>query len=144
MPEALLTVLTGIAWPAAIAIAWVAGEAGYRWLSLPRISSYGVAGFAMAASQGGFLNNPSGGPVALLADFAFALILFELGYRINLRWLRTNPWPGVTSVVEAAGSFAAVFILARALAVPLVPSLLLSAMAMSTSPAAVLRVANEL
>jgi len=134
----------GIAWPAAIAIAWIAGEAGHRWLSLPRISSYGIAGFFMAASQGGFLADPSGGPVALLADFAFALILFELGYRINLRWLRANPWLGVTSVVEAAGTFAAVFLLARAFAVPPIPSSLLSALAMSTSPAAVLRVANEL
>ena len=144
MLETLLTTLSGIAWPAAIAIAWMAGEAGHRWLSLPRISSYGVAGFLMAAHQGGFLSDPSGGPVALLADFAFALILFELGYRINLRWLRANPWLGVTSAVEAAGTFAAVFMLARAFAVPLVPSLLLAALAMSTSPAAVLRVANEL
>ena len=144
MPETLPTLLTGIAWPAAIAIAWIAGEVGYRWLSLPRISSYGVAGFLMAASQGGFLADPSGGPVALLADFAFALILFELGYRINLRWLRADPWLGVTSVVEAAGTFAAVFMLAQVFAVPVVPSLLLAALAMSTSPAAVLRVANEL
>ncbi len=144
MPEYLLTILTSMAWPAALAIAWIAGEAGARWLSLPRISSYCVAGFCMAASQGGFLADVSGGTVALLADFAFALILFELGYRINLRWLRADPWLGVTSVVEAAGTFAAVFMLARAFAVPVVPSLLLAALAMSTSPAAVLRVANEL
>jgi len=144
MLESLLMMLSSIAWPAAIAIAWVAGEAGHRWLCLPRISSYGIAGFFMAASQGGFLADPSGGPLALLADFAFALILFELGYRINLRWLRANPWLGVTSVVESSGTFAAVFLLAQAFAVPLVPSLLLAALAMSTSPAAVLRVANEL
>ena len=137
MPEAVLTILTDMTWPVAIAIAWIAGEAGYRWLSLPRISSYGVAGFLMATSQGGFLANPSGGPVALLADFAFALILFELGYRINLRWLRADPWLGVTSVVEAAGTFAAVFMLAQVFAVPVVPSLLLAALAMSTSPASV-------
>jgi len=133
-----------MAWPAAIAIAWVAGEVGNRWLSLPRISSYGIAGFIMAMSQGGFLADPSGGPVALLANFAFALILFELGYRINLHWLRTNPWLGVTSVVEATGTFVAVFLLAQVFEVPVVASLLLAALAMSTSPAAVLRVANEL
>jgi len=144
MPDTLLTILTGIAWPAAIAMAWIVGEAGYRWLSLPRISSYGIAGFLMAASQGGFLADPSGGPVALLVNFAFALILFELGYRINLRWLRADPWLGVTSVVEAGGTFAAVFILAQVFTVPVVASLLLAALAMSTSPAAVLRVANEL
>jgi hypothetical protein len=40
-------------------------------------------------------------PPLLLADLAFGLILFELGYRINLRWLRTNPWIGVSSLAEA-------------------------------------------
>ena len=144
MPENILHLLADMAWPAAIAIAWVAGEVGNRWLSLPRISSYGIAGFIMAMSQGGFLADPSGGPVALLANFAFALILFELGYRINLHWLRTNPWLGVTSVVEATGTFVAVFLLAQVFEVPVVASLLLAALAMSTSPAAVLRVANEL
>lgn len=144
MAETLQTIAGNIAWPIAIAMAWIAGEAGSRWLSLPRVSGYGIAGFFMAAAQGGFLADFSGGPVALLADFAFALILFELGYRINLRWLRINPWLGVTSAAEAVGVFAAVFMLARAFAVPLVPSLLLAALAMSTSPAAVLRVANEL
>jgi Kef-type K+ transport system membrane component KefB len=142
--ETLLDLLASIAWPAAIAIAWTVGELAYRWLALPRISSYGIAGFVMAASQGGFLDNPSGTPIALLAHFAFGLILFELGYRINLRWLRVNPWLAITGVVEASGCFAAVFMLAQAFALPMVPSLLLAALAMATSPAAVLRVANEL
>lgn len=138
------TLTSGLAWPAAIALAWLAGELGQRWLSLPRISSYGLAGFFMAAHQGGFLPSPAGGPIQLLADLAFALMLFELGYRINLRWLRTNPWIAATSLLEAGATFAAVFLVAQAFAVPLIPSLLLAALAMSTSPAAVLRVANEL
>ena len=142
--ETLFDLLASIAWPAAIAIAWTVGELAYRWLALPRISSYGIAGFVMAASQGGFLHNPSGTPIALLAHFAFGLILFELGYRINLRWLRVNPWLAITGMVEASGCFAAVFMLAQAFALPMVPSLLLAALAMATSPAAVLRVANEL
>ncbi len=143
MTEHLLAVMSQIAWPLALAIAWLVGELGHRWLALPRISGYGIAGFLMAASQGGFLPNPSGTPVALLADVAFALILFELGYRINLGWLRANPWLGVTSLVEAAGTFCVVFFIARVFSVVLVPALLLSALAMSTSPAAVLRVVNE-
>ena len=142
--ETLFDLLASIAWPAAIAIAWTVGELAYRWLALPRISSYGIAGFVMAASQGGFLDNPSGTPIALLTHFAFGLILFELGYRINLRWLRVNPWLAITGVVEASGCFAAVFMLAQAFALPMVPSLLLAALAMATSPAAVLRVTNEL
>lgn len=144
MPETLLSVITQIAWPAALAIAWVVGEIAYRWLSLPRISGYGLAGFFMAASQGGFLGNPLGEPVARMADFAFALILFELGYRVNLQWLRHNYWLGITSVIETSGTFAAVFFVAQVFFVPQIPALLLAAAAMSTSPAAVLRVANDM
>lgn len=144
MADTILTSLAGIAWPTALVIAWMAGEFGNRWFSLPRISSYGIAGFLMAASQGGFLTAPTGSAVAQLADFAFALILFELGYRINLRWLKSNPWLGVTSLAEAAGTFIAVFLLAQAFSMPCIPALLLAVLAMSTSPAALLRVANEL
>ncbi|QDX82710.1 sodium:proton antiporter [Denitratisoma sp. DHT3] len=144
MPDTLLRLLHDISWPAALALAWLAGEAGQRWLRLPRVSGYGIAGFLMAASQGGFLADPEGAPVTLLADFAFALILFELGYRINLRWLRANPWLGATSILEAFGTFGAVLAVALAFDVPPVPALLLAALTMSTSPAAVLRVANDL
>lgn len=143
MPEEIRSLLEGVAWPVALAVAWVAGELGQRWLRLPRISCYGIAGFAMASGQGGFLPDPSGQAFAFLADFAFGLILFELGYRINLAWLRFNPWLGVTSVVEASATFVAVFAVATFFDVQIVPALLLSSIAMSTSPAAVVRVINE-
>ena len=144
MPDAIDATFNATAWPFALVLAWVAGELGHRWLALPRISSYGIVGFLLGAAQGGFLPDPDGGPVTFLADIAFGLILFELGYRINLRWVRANPWLGVTSLIEALGCFAAVFFIADWYAVPVVPALLLAALAMSTSPAAVLRVANEL
>ena len=144
MSHSIAAILHETAWPLALALAWVAGEFGHRWLALPRIASYGIVGFLLGSTQGGFLPDSDGGPVTLLADIAFGLILFELGYRINLRWVRENPWLGVTSVVEACGSFATVFFIADWYAVPMVPALLLAALAMSTSPAAVLRVANEL
>lgn len=136
--------LRDIAWPLALAIAWVAGETAHRWLRLPRISTYGLVGFLLAAGQGGLFANPPGRPIALLADVAFGLILFELGYRINLGWLRANPWLGASSIVESAATFAAVLIVGTSFGMPLVPSLLLAAIAMATSPAAVVRVANEL
>lgn len=130
-----------LAWPLALAIAWVAGEFGHRWTRLPRISLYGLVGFALANSQTGLL--PSSTSIELLANIAFGLILFELGYRINLRWLLTNPWLGVTSLVEAIVTFVAVHFIAQAFGVALIPSLLLASLAMATSPAAVLRVVNE-
>lgn len=132
MPEIVVAVLGEIAWPFALVLAWLAGELGHRWLSLPRISSYGIVGFLLAAGQAGVLPEVRGGTMALLANVAFGLILFELGYRINLAWLRANPWLGLTSVVESACTFYAVFVVAQALSVPTLPALLLSALAMST------------
>lgn len=133
-----------LGWPAALLLAWLAGEGAQRWLSLPRVSAYGLAGFLLGASQLGLLPAPGGGPAALLADFAFGLVLFELGHRINLRWLRVNPWIGAGGVAEAVAAFAAVFAVARAFGLEALPSLLLAALGASTSPAAMLRVSNEL
>ena len=137
-------VIRDIAWPLALAVAWVAGEFGHRWLRMPRVSIYGIVGFILAANQGAFLPDPAAGPVAFLADIAFGLILFELGYRINMGWLRANPWLGVSSIVEAGATFFAVFAVGEWFGMSLVSTLLLSALAMSTSPASVVRVANEL
>jgi Kef-type K+ transport system membrane component KefB len=144
MLKMVVPALSDIAWPLALAIAWVAGEFGHRWLRLPRVSIYGLIGFVLAASQGGFLPDPAHGSMVLLADVAFGLVLFELGYRINMGWLRANPWLGASSLVESIATFVAVFFVCRWFSVALVPTLLLAAIAMSTSPAAVVRVSNEL
>ncbi len=142
MPN-LLTILTDLAWPVAICLAWLAGEFGQRLTGLPRISFYGIVGFALAAPQIGVLPVSGAGPILLLADVAFGLILFELGYRINLRWLRTNPWFGVAALVEALGTFIAVYFVAIAFDTSTMTALMIAALAMSTSPATVIRVINE-
>ncbi len=132
-----------LTWPLAVALAWVTGELGHRWTGLPRISLYGVVGFLLGGPQLGLLPQSGAGPVMLVANVAFGLILFEFGYRINLRWLRTNPWIGITAVLEAAITFGAVYALALAFNMPVLTALLLASLAMSTSPAALMRVINE-
>jgi Kef-type K+ transport system membrane component KefB len=132
-----------LAWALAIALAWLIGEAGHRWTGLPRISIYGLVGFTLASAQLGFLPPPGTSGVVLLADVAFGLILFEVGYRINLHWLRANPWIGISSLVESAATFAAVFFVAQWYGAPSLTALLLASLAMATSPAGILRVLNE-
>lgn len=144
MSESIGLLALDVLWPLALLLAWAGGELAYRWIGLPRISSYAIAGFLLAQTQLGFLPNPADGPISSLADFAFALILFELGYRINLRWLRANPWLVVSGVFESVVTFAAVFVVARLFNLELAPALLLATLAMATSPAVVVRVANEL
>jgi Kef-type K+ transport system membrane component KefB len=139
----LLAILTSLSWPFAITLAWLAGEFGQRWTGLPRISFYGLVGFLLAAPQLGVLPRPEAGAVLLLADVGFGLILFELGYRINLRWLRTNPWIGVAGLVEALLTFAAVYLIATAFGAAGINALMLASLSMATSPATVVRVINE-
>lgn len=142
MPD-LMTILTDLSWPVAICLAWIAGEFGHRLTGLPKISFYGIVGFLLAAPQIGVLPVTGAGPMLQLADVAFGLILFELGYRINLRWLRTNPWLGAASLTEASTTFAAIYLVALAFGTSSMTAMLLAALGMSTSPATVVRVINE-
>ncbi len=142
--QALFPLSSELAWALALVLAWFAGELGHRLLALPRISLYGLVGFALGHSQTGLLPPPGeGGAVALLANIAFGLILFEVGYRINLRWLRNNPWLGVSGLLEAGLTFGLVYLLTRLYDMSVISGLLLAALSISTSPAAVLRVLNE-
>lgn len=143
MPDISL-ITANLVWPFAIALAWVAGEVGARWTGLPRISVYGLVGFALAHGQSGWLPGADDSAMMLLANIAFGLILFEFGYRINLRWLRVNPWIGVSSLVEATGTFVAVYFVAQWFGTSTITALLLASLAMSTSPVAIMRVVNEL
>jgi Kef-type K+ transport system membrane component KefB len=143
MPD-LLSALSTLSWPIAIAIAWLAGEFGHRLTGLPRVSFYGVVGFVLAPTQIGALPMPDHGPLLAVADLAFSLMLFELGYRINARWFLTNPWLMATALLEAGATFVAVYWTATALHTSGITALMLASLAMSTSPATVIRVVNEL
>jgi Kef-type K+ transport system membrane component KefB len=135
--------LQELGWPIAVVLAWVIGELGHRWTGLPRISLYGVVGFALGPAQAGLLQTTSGGTMMLLANIAFGLILFEFGYRINLNWLRHNPWLAASGLLESLLTFACVLLLALLWGLPTLTGLLLASLAMSTSPASVMRVVNE-
>lgn len=142
MPE-FLNGAADLAWPLSIALAWMFGELVHRLAGLPRISIYGLTGFLLAHAQTGILLLPSDGTVMLLANIAFGLILFEFGYRINLRWLRANPWIAATGLFESVVTFAAVYVVVNWLGMAPLPAMLLASLAVSTSPAEILRVVNE-
>src|SRR5471032_3321783 len=142
MPD-IQVFMAELGWPLAIALAWLSGEFIHRWTRLPRISVYGLVGFLMAQAFPTALSSGASSTVTLLANLAFGLILFEFGYRINLHWLRINPWIAVSGLVESAVTFAVVYAIAHATGLPSMTSLLLASLAMSSSPAGVLRVINE-
>lgn len=142
MPD-FLVISADLAWPLAVLLAWLAGEFIHRWTALPRISVYGLVGFLCAQGFPDLFATESNSPVIVLANVAFGLILFELGYRVNLNWLRINPWVAVSGLVETFATFGVVYLIAYQFGMPSMTSLLLASLAMSTSPAGVLRVVNE-
>lgn len=139
----LLVISDELAWTCAMLLAWLAGEFVHRWTKLPRISVYGLVGFLLAQATPDLLVPDGSSQVTLLANIAFGLILFEFGYRINLRWLRVNPWIAISGLAESALTFGAVYAIAAWQGMPPLTALLLASLAMSTSPAGVLRVINE-
>ncbi|AMQ27092.1 TPA: cation:proton antiporter [Legionella pneumophila] len=136
-------IITDLAWPISLLIAWFAGELGYRWAKLPHISIYAIVGFSLASTQIGLLPSIQPPSILLLANIGFGLILFESGYRINLRWLSYNPWVAASSITEATLTFCLVYILVKSFGLQTSTCLLLASLSMATSPATVVRVINE-
>lgn len=131
-----------LAWPLVIALAWLAGEFGHH-VGVPRISMYALVGFACGNAQLGILPAADDATGMMLANIAFGLILFEFGYRINLHWLRSNPWLAATGLFESMLTFVCVYVVARLGGSPILTSLLLASLSMATSPASLIRVINE-
>lgn len=139
----LLSLTHALAWPLALTLAWMAGELLFRWANVPRIAVYGLCGFVFGNLSAGYLPPAQADNFMMLANLGFGLMLFELGYRINLRWLRTNPWLLITSFLEAGLTWAAVYFVSRACGLEVLPASLLAALAMASSPAGLLRIVNE-
>lgn len=132
-----------MAWPLVLLLAWLLAERLYGLWRIPRVSSYVAVGLL-----GGLLNLPgltgdvSGLP--FLANVALSLVLFELGYRINLRWFRHNPWVLLLGVAESMVTFGLIYAVTGWFDLAVDVRLIIAALSISTSPAGIVRVANEL
>jgi Kef-type K+ transport system membrane component KefB len=132
-----------MAWPLVLLLAWFLAERFYGLWRLPRVISYVAVGLL-----GGLLNLPglTGDVPGLpfLANVALSLVLFELGYRINLRWFRSNPWVLLLGVTESIVTLGLIYAVTGWFGLPLDVRLIIAALCISASPAGIVRVANEL
>ncbi len=132
-----------MAWPLVLLLAWFLGERLHQALQVPRVSSYvGVGLIASLVNLPGLTAEVPGLP--FLANIALSLLLFELGYRINLRWFRHNPWVLALGLVESLLTFALVYVAAGWFGLATDVRLIIAALSISASPAGIVRVANEL
>lgn len=120
------------------------GELVFRKAGLPRIVGYSAVGMAIAALGKGADAHYLSGVIRVIVDLALGLLLFELGSRVNLRWLRANPALLLTSLAEALFSFLAVFASLRWLGLSLNVALACATLTLATSAAVIGRVSSEL
>jgi Kef-type K+ transport system membrane component KefB len=126
-----------------IVVAGLLGEFVFRTFRLPRVVGYAAVGTIVSAFGPGLDGGTLRPGFRLIVDLALALLLFELGSRINLRWLRANPWLLVTSLAEAVLSFVAVCLTLLFLGVEARVAAAVATILIATSPAVVMRVASE-
>ena len=75
------------------------GEVAWRVLRWPRLMGYCAVGTVLSIAGLGVTGDET--ELRLAVDVALALLLFEAGTRLNLKWLAHNPWLLATSVAEA-------------------------------------------
>lgn len=119
------------------------GEVVWRWLRWPRLMGYCAVGAVLALSGKGLDAWWPGSAMRLAVDVALALLLFEAGARVNLRWLRRNPLLLATSLTEALLSAVFVYIVARWMGAQSTVAMALATVTMSVSPGVILRVVSE-
>ncbi len=123
-------------------LAALLGEVVWRTLRWPRVLGYAIVGTLLAlAGRSASGHEPA---LRLAIDGALALLLFEAGARLNLRWLVRNPWLLATSVAEAALAGMAVWMVLRSFTIAPDVAAPLAIIAASVSPAVLQRVVGEL
>src|SRR5260221_785565 len=125
-------------------VAGMLGGETARHFRLPRIIGYVLVGFAIAPIVAKLKLAPLIEEARIFVDLALGLVLFDLGRRMDLTWMRRDWTLAATGLAESALTFGAVFATLIAFDFPAVKAGLAAAIAIATSPAVVLLVSQDL
>ncbi|WP_394780453.1 cation:proton antiporter, partial [Undibacterium sp.] len=141
MPEALNT-LTAIGF---ILIAGIIGaKLMTRLLPVPTITSYVLTGLLIGPAGLNLLNTGALESLAPLIDLTLGLVVFELGRRIDYKWLVKEKWLLVTGIAISVAIFFALYLLLTMLGIPQLVASMAAAIGMASSPAVALNIVHEL
>jgi len=142
------------AWPpASTPLGWVAvlllaaivtGESVRRFLRISRVIGYLAVGVLLGPAAGGVIDNGTAGQLRIFVDIAVGMLLFELGQRVDLGWLRRNPSLLAASVLEAALTFMLVYVAMTWFGIRPVTAAAAALLAVATSPAVVMTSIKDL
>jgi Kef-type K+ transport system membrane component KefB len=133
-------------YPLLFAVLLVAGMLGgemARTARLPRIVGYVVVGMVFAPLAGAMTFEPLIDIGRIFVDLALGLVLFDLGRRMDLQWMKREWTLAATGLAESFFAFGAVFATLVWLDVNAVKAGIAAAIAMATSPAVVLLVVQD-
>jgi hypothetical protein len=122
-------------------LAALLGELAWRALRWPRMLGALLVGSVLCLAGAGFAGTEPA--LRLAIDMALALLLFEAGARVGLRWLLRNRWLLLSCGAEFVLSGLAVWATARALGVEMAVAVPLALIAAAVSPVVVQRVVGE-
>jgi Kef-type K+ transport system membrane component KefB len=126
-----------------LVVAVLVGEVLVRHLRLPRMVGYIGIGALLGPGGVGFIPPLPAAEWRLVVDLALGILLFELGSKVNLRWLKANPWIAGTSLLESIATFAVVFSMLVWFGIANIAAAVVAAIAIATSPAIVVRIVTE-
>lgn len=118
-------------------------ELGQRALRLPRVSGYIVAGVVLGPGVLGWVPASTSGELRPLMLLGLGLLLFELGSRVDPKWLAANPRLLLTSLSEAGLTFVGVYVFMDWIGSDVATAVTVAAIAVSTSPTVVMRIVSE-
>ena len=119
------------------------GQVFVRFLKLPRITGFVAAGLVLGPGVLGVLDQAMLGDLSIFVDISLGLILFELGRRLDFRWITHDRWLLASSVAESLLSFLFVYGTLRFFDIAPVYAATAAAIAMATSPAVLIMVVHD-
>lgn len=136
---------TPLAWIAVLLLAAiVAGESVRRYLRASRVIGYLAVGALLGPAAAGLIDVGTTSQLRIFVDIAVGMLLFELGQRVDLGWLRRNPSLLAASVLEAALTFMLVYLAMTWFGIRPLTAAAAALLAVATSPAVVMTVIKDL
>jgi Kef-type K+ transport system membrane component KefB len=135
-----------LSYPLLFGVLLVAGMLGgeiARALRAPRMIGYAVVGFVFGPLAGAMGMGPLIDEARIFVDLAMGLVLFDLGRRMDLKWMRRDWSLLATGLAESLLTFVVVFFVMEALDFRPIHAGLAAAIAMTTSPAVVLLTVHD-
>lgn len=127
----------------ALLVAGMLGGEIARTLRVPRILGYVAVGFAAAPLAAALNLRPLLEEARVFVDLALGLVLFDLGRRMDLNWMRRDWTLAAAGLAESLLTFVAVFAVLMAFDYNAVVAGITASIAMATSPAVVLLIVQD-